>query len=157
VAKDKKKKKNDKDIPAEFEESLTERTIIQPRDERLGVPIKSGWGSSIFDEYTQLSIHVGNSVKPLVVKPTSAVTLGRSDVSGPQPDVDLSQYGAAEKGVSRVHAELRLDNDVLFIVDLGSTNGTYLNEEFLSHNMPHMLHDGDTIRLGSLVIHIYFK
>ena len=154
---EKRNDKKDRDVPDEFEEDITEQTIIQSRDDFLGVPIKSGWGSSIFDEYTQLSIHVGNSVKPLVVKPAEAITLGRSDLTGPKPNVDLSPYGASEKGVSRVHAELRLSNDVLFIVDLGSTNGTYLNEEFLSPNMPHMLHDGDTIRLGSLVIHIYFK
>ncbi len=144
----------DADIP---EESDVEKTIIQKASDMPNIPLKSGWGSATFDESSTISLHVGNSTNTIVTQPRPNLTLGRLDVNGPKPDIDLSQFDAASKGVSRMHAALRLTNDTLVLVDLGSTNGTYLNEEFLTPNMPHILHDGDTIRLGSLILHIYFK
>jgi pSer/pThr/pTyr-binding forkhead associated (FHA) protein len=44
------------------------------------------------------------------------------------------------------HARISREGAVLVIEDLGSTNGTYLNEEPLSGPAP--LHDGDRIRIG---------
>lgn len=45
------------------------------------------------------------------------------------------------------HARLTPQGDAIVLEDLGSTNGTYLNEEPLSGPQP--LHDGDRIRIGS--------
>ncbi len=44
------------------------------------------------------------------------------------------------------HARLSVEGGVVVIEDLGSTNGTYLNEEALSGPQP--LHPGDRIRIG---------
>jgi hypothetical protein len=44
------------------------------------------------------------------------------------------------------HARISREGHVLIIEDLGSTNGTYLNEEPLSGPQP--LYDGDRIRIG---------
>ena len=41
--------------------------------------------------------------------------------------VDLTRYGASGQGVSRRHLKLRPTDTKLFVVDLGSTNGTWLN------------------------------
>ena len=43
------------------------------------------------------------------------------------------------------------------IMDRSSANGTYVNGERLIPNDPHVLRDGDEIRLGKLVAHIYFR
>jgi pSer/pThr/pTyr-binding forkhead associated (FHA) protein len=49
--------------------------------------------------------------------------------------------------ISRRHARLTREDDGSFVIeDLGSTNGTYLNEEPL--NGPQPLHPGDHIRIG---------
>jgi hypothetical protein len=45
------------------------------------------------------------------------------------------------------HARLIPQGDTIVLEDLGSTNGTYLNEEPLSGPQP--LHDGDRIKIGS--------
>jgi pSer/pThr/pTyr-binding forkhead associated (FHA) protein len=45
------------------------------------------------------------------------------------------------------HARLIPQGDAVVLEDLGSTNGTYLNEEPLSGPQP--LHDGDRIKIGS--------
>jgi hypothetical protein len=47
---------------------------------------------------------------------------------------------------SSSHARLTRQGSVIVIEDLGSTNGTYLNEELLEGPQP--LHPGDRIRIG---------
>src|SRR5207245_3752760 len=44
------------------------------------------------------------------------------------------------------HARIYEQGDILVIEDLGSTNGTYLNEELLQ--TPRPLHLGDRVRIG---------
>ena len=48
--------------------------------------------------------------------------------------------------VSRRHARLRADGHRVTITDLGSTNGTYVNEVLVSGEQ--VLYDGDVIRMG---------
>jgi pSer/pThr/pTyr-binding forkhead associated (FHA) protein len=84
--------------------------------------------------------------------------LGRKDESANLfPDLDLTPYGALDKGVSRKHAVLRRNGDTLTVIDLGSANGTYLNGLKLAPNQPHVVRDGDEVRFGKLTSHIYFK
>ena len=53
-------------------------------------------------------------------------------------------------GVSRQHAALRPTEDKLYIVDLNSTNGTWLNGRSIGVNTPYSLSNGDLITLGRL-------
>ena len=70
--------------------------------------------------------------------------------------LNLSIYGAENYGVSRNHAVINREGDGLFIVDLNSTNGTYLNLERIPPDKPCAIKDGDTIRLGLFEIKINF-
>ena len=63
-------------------------------------------------------------------------TLGRGDV-----EIQIDDPFASTR-----HARISRQGHVLVIEDLGSTNGTYLNEEPLSGPQP--LHPGDRIRIG---------
>jgi serine/threonine protein kinase len=67
-----------------------------------------------------------------------------------QADIDLSPYGASDMGVSRQHARLTWQNGQWFIEDLGSLNGTYLNEVKLTPNTPASLKHNDVIRCSHL-------
>ncbi len=69
------------------------------------------------------------------------MTLGRS----PECDVCLESLG-----VSRRHAELREVGDTVTLYDLGSSNGTHLNEQRIQ--APVALKDGDVLRLGAAVL-----
>jgi molecular chaperone DnaK (HSP70) len=51
--------------------------------------------------------------------------------------------------VSRFHAELRLTTGVLEVVDLGSTNGTFVNGERLAPQQPRALNPGDEVCFGA--------
>lgn len=53
------------------------------------------------------------------------------------------------KSTSREHARIRLDGHRWFLEDLGSTNGTLLNEERVV--TPMELRDGDTISVGDVI------
>jgi hypothetical protein len=66
--------------------------------------------------------------------------LGRGD----QADIRLEDGFASSQ-----HARLTPQGDVMVLEDLGSTNGTYLNEEPLRGPQP--LHAGDKIRIGDSV------
>jgi FHA domain len=63
--------------------------------------------------------------------------LGRGD----EADIVLEDAFASSR-----HARLVPHGDVIVLEDLGSTNGTYLNEEPLRGPQP--LHPGDRIRIG---------
>jgi pSer/pThr/pTyr-binding forkhead associated (FHA) protein len=67
---------------------------------------------------------------------TEGAILGRGDV-----EIKLDDPFASSR-----HARISREGHVLVIEDLGSTNGTYLNEEPLSGPQP--LYDGDRIRIG---------
>ncbi len=70
--------------------------------------------------------------------------------------VDLTAFGADELGVSRQHAMLKPTETDLFVVDLGSTNGTLCNNEIIDMNASYSLLNGDTLTLGRLqfIVHI---
>lgn len=53
-----------------------------------------------------------------------------------------------EPGVSRNHAELFDTDGVFYVRDLGSTNGTFVNDEKIPEG-DRLLSDGDSVRLGS--------
>ena len=60
-------------------------------------------------------------------------------------------------GVSRTHASIRLQDKVLNLSDRGSSNGTFLNGNRLTAHHPYPLRDGDEIRLGQMLLKIYFQ
>jgi pSer/pThr/pTyr-binding forkhead associated (FHA) protein len=51
--------------------------------------------------------------------------------------------------VSRRHARISLDADGVVIEDLGSKNGTYVNDRRVSEPTP--VANGDQVRIGSLL------
>jgi len=79
------------------------------------------------------------------------VVIGREDpVSDIFPDVDLTDLGGMENGVSRKHAVIhRLGSDFT-IEDMGSTNGTYINKKKILPHIPQPIKAGDELRLGKL-------
>jgi pSer/pThr/pTyr-binding forkhead associated (FHA) protein len=82
-------------------------------------------------------------------------TLGRS-IEGQAviPDVDLAKYDAFDQGISRMHAELRIEEDGVFVVDLDSANGTIVNGKRVRGQETAPIHHGDIIQLGRLRLQI---
>ena len=135
--------------------TLPTRQLEQPA---ANLAAKATWGTARFGQDASIIIHIRDASEPIVLQPSKQMVLGRADSNSTQiPDLDLTPYGALEKGVSRIHAAIHRSDDTLTLVDMGSVNGTHLNGQRLIPDQPRVLRDGDEIRLGKLVAHIYFK
>jgi pSer/pThr/pTyr-binding forkhead associated (FHA) protein len=86
-----------------------------------------------------------------------SIVLGRADLkTGYKPEVDLTPYGAQNRGVSRSHLRLYVDQGQLYVTDLDSANGSFIGDQRLMPNEPHPLKTGDLVYLGSLPVQIIF-
>jgi len=81
------------------------------------------------------------------------ILIGREDaVSNIYPDVDLTEHGGEDGGVSRLHARIFVENGVYMLEDENSTNFTFLNRQRLAPKTPAELHDNDEVRLGRVLL-----
>jgi serine/threonine-protein kinase len=80
--------------------------------------------------------------------------VGRQDPnSNIFPEVDLSVFDPETK-VSRRHARVWRDGEVYLIEDLGSSNGTIINNDVrLAPRQPRVLESGDRLKMGETVLH----
>ena len=88
----------------------------------------------------------------LLNKETNLV--GRTDPqSNIFPDIDLSRFDPETK-ISRRHARIWREGDTFLLEDLGSVNGTVVNEAVrLGPRQPRPLANGDRLRLGETTLH----
>jgi hypothetical protein len=117
------------------------------RNDRTSEPAQSD-ATSMYDASSMLNGHDSELEPKLLVERApghesgmayeiaDGATLGRGDV-----EIQLEDPFASSR-----HARITRQGHVLVIEDLGSTNGTYLNEEPLTGPQP--LHPGDRIRIG---------
>src|SRR5882672_2553205 len=80
--------------------------------------------------------------------------LGRTDPhSNVFPEVDLSRFDPETK-VSRRHARIWREGETFLVEDLGSVNGTVINDSVrLAPRQPRVLDSGDKLRLGETTLH----
>jgi pSer/pThr/pTyr-binding forkhead associated (FHA) protein len=91
----------------------------------------------------------------LIVDLISTYAIGRFDLEGnASPDIDLSPFSAEEFGVSRRHLLIKLENDVVVVVDNESSNGTRLNGQRLEPGRSYPVRHADEIVLGAMEIEI---
>lgn len=67
----------------------------------------------------------------------------KSVVLGTMPD--SCNYTLKARGISRMHAKLMKKPDGLYLLDLNSTNGTYLNGEIIESGRDYKLEEGDMV------------
>lgn len=139
---------------------LTDPTLPTRQLENMpnDLAARATWGTASFGQQSEIVFHVRDAQEPMSLQIKERAVFGRADNTSPrQPDVDLTPFGALEKGVSRIHAAIERSDETLTLVDMGSSNGTHLNGQRLLPEQPRVLRDGDEVRLGKLVAHIYFK
>ena len=101
------------------------------------------------------SLHILESGQIISLADRNEFTLGRTSEGQPiMPDVDLTDFNAYVYGVSRLHCVIKKENLIAFVMDLGSSNGTYLNGIRLSAHVQTQINHGDVISLGKLKIQI---
>lgn len=85
------------------------------------------------------------------------IVLGRRLLANDERLLDLSPFNAFQQGVSRRHCRLQRRGYRLIITDLGSSNGTYLNNERLLPFKDYIIAHGDHLVLGTFQINITFS
>ncbi len=78
-------------------------------------------------------------------------SLGRITLGSTKVTIGRTQDNTlvlSDPRVSSNHAEIRPEGAYFSIVDLGSTNGTFVNEQQVYSNAPRLLQPGDTLRVG---------
>jgi FHA domain len=88
-------------------------------------------------------VHGGEGAKPSTVKLNGSTDVGRGDACAITLD---------DTYVSQQHARFFERDGAWFVEDLGSTNGTYLNDERVTQ--PAEVHPGDVVRLGKTVLEL---
>ena len=139
--------------------------VIDPRElppQPMTVPIDDvpgdkpdvGWGSGLLSEHANLVFEVQNYGNyPIQMQIGDQIVIGRAfPGASNNPDIDLSEFEAQPNGVSRRHLKLIKEDGMLKAVDLGSTNGTYLNGIQLQPDRPRIVRLGDLLCLGRLVL-----
>lgn len=105
-----------------------------------------------------VTLHLLDTGQMLPLTERSEYTLGRISEGQPiMPDIDLAPYQAYARGVSRLHAVMKREGSRVFLMDLGSSNGTYVNGKRLAPNVDHALANGDVVALGKLKFQILLK
>lgn len=84
-----------------------------------------------------------------------AIHVGRLDpTSDVFPEIDLTNDGGLERGVSRRHARILKREGTVVVEDLGSINGTFVNGKRLAPYLPEPLHDKDNLQVGRLMMEV---
>jgi len=84
----------------------------------------------------------------------SDVAIGRGHVGENAPELDLDALDAFRLGVSRRHALLRPSPNHLYLIDMGSSNGTLVNGYPLGMGIAQPLAEHTHISIGKLNLNI---
>jgi hypothetical protein len=94
-------------------------------------------------------IFLDPDVLPYGIELAGVIVIGVIRSGTERPDLDLSWYGNAE-GVSPRHVLLYPGHESLFLIDLGSVNGTWISGERLDPNVPVSITKSTIVSLGML-------
>ena len=120
--------------------------VIQPFKQQGNSIPPATKDSTQVQQVTARLIHVQTSKQIELPQSRCAIFIGKPNNSIP-PDVDVSVFPNS-RVVSRIHAVINVMADGFYIKDVGSVNGTYINNLRLSLGNRHRLKPGDYISLG---------
>lgn len=109
-------------------------------------PTVGGSSRTQLQQPTAKLLHVQTNTVINLPLNLAVIHIGKSNDRIP-PDVDVSGFPNSEI-VSRIHADIRVEGDAFYIEDVGSSNGTYINNLPLLPGNRHRLRAGDRIALG---------
>lgn len=104
-----------------------------------------------------IDFHIEGRFDPVHIDPRGEFVLGRKTGKTSEILLDLAPFRGYALGVSRRHAVVRRTEDGYEVMDLGSVNGTWLNEERLTPHAPSLLPSGSHLRLGRMRLFVLYK
>lgn len=104
-----------------------------------------------------IAVYVAGIDKRVAVSIDKELVFGRKVQESNEPMLDLSELGGFQMGISRRHAKIRRAGKGYEIIDLSSTNGTWLNSERLTPEKPYPLANGAQVQMGRMRLYLFHR
>jgi FHA domain-containing protein len=107
-----------------------------------------------------IAVYIEDEFNPAYIDSKGEFVIGRrvgttSEVT--EVLLDLAPLGGYHLGLSRRHAVIRRTEPGYEVLDLGSVNGTWLNDERLAPHKAYPLPSGSHLRLGSMRLFVLYR
>jgi len=107
-----------------------------------------------------IAVYMEGEYQPVHVNSSGEFVIGRK--SGTTAKVqeglfDLSPLGGYARGVSRRHVVIHRTKQGYEVLDLGSVNGTWLDDKRMVPHKPYPLASGSHLRLGSMRLIVLYR
>jgi hypothetical protein len=104
-----------------------------------------------------IAFYVDGHSMPAYIDSEGEFVIGRKVGTTSELLLDLAPFGGYSLGLSRRHVVIRRTPDGYAVLDLGSVNGTWLNEERLDPHQSYPLPSGSHLRLGRMRILVLYR
>ena len=104
-----------------------------------------------------IAFFVDGHTNPAYSDSSGEIILGRKADTTSERLLDLAPFGGYSMGISRRHAVVRRVGEEYELMDLGSVNGTFLNEERLIPQKTYPLPSGSHLRLGRMRMLVLYR
>jgi hypothetical protein len=104
-----------------------------------------------------IAVYLEGLFNPAYVDTKGEFVIGRKVDQAAEDLLDLAPMGGYHLGLSRRHAVVRRTEHGYEVLDLGSVNGTWLNNERLVPHKAYPLPSGSHLRLGSMRLIVLYR
>jgi hypothetical protein len=104
-----------------------------------------------------MAIYSVGSTTPIATAEDKEFILGRETGGGSEKIIDLTSLDGFTMGVSRRHAMIRTVENGYVLIDLSSSNGTWLNGQILVPTIVYELPSGSNVQLGHLKLVVIYQ
>ena len=104
-----------------------------------------------------IAVYVEGGYNPAFIDSKEEFVLGRKVGGTSEGMLDLAPLGGYHLGVSRRHAIIRKIGHGYEVIDLGSVNGTWLNDERLIPHKSYPLASGSHLRLSRMRLFVLYR
>lgn len=146
--------------PHQMEASATTRNAETP--EKISAKISDAPIDNALIPRDGIAIYAAGTSRPVYLRFEKELIFGRRNEGEKAEELnatllDLTSLGGYQMGLSRRHALIRRTEDGYILIDLASTNGSWLNDERLTPNKPYPLPSGSQIRFGRMRLLILYN
>jgi FHA domain. len=104
-----------------------------------------------------IAIYRANFMYPFAVRQDKDFIIGRKADGSTDGLLDLSPLEGYIMGVSKEHLRIQGVENGYQITDLGSTNGTWVNDVRLTANQPAILPNAARVRMGRMELYFIYR
>lgn len=104
-----------------------------------------------------IAFYIKGAREPAFIDARSEFVMGRKVGTTTEGLLDLAPFGGYHLGLSRRHAVIRRIGQGYEVVDLGSVNGTWVNDERLVPYKSYPLESGSYLRIGNMQLFVVYR